>query len=64
MTSQFLAIRVRPVNRDIPAPATAACRTAGCRPNGPRTPMSPPITGCPPCAGMTLYQPEPPDVGL
>ena len=36
MTSHFVATRVRPANRDIPGPATAACRNAGCWPNGPR----------------------------
>jgi SRSO17 transposase len=44
--SQFLAIRVRPDNRDIPAPVTAASRTAGCWPNGPPGPASPRTTGC------------------
>src|ERR1035441_3621826 len=32
-----------------PAPLTAACRSAGCWPNGHRTLMNPPVTGCPPC---------------
>ncbi len=34
MTSCFLAIRVRPANRDIPAPATAPFPSAGCWPDG------------------------------
>ena len=46
MTSHFLAIRVRPANRDIPRAAMAACRSAGCWPNGRPKPTSPPITGC------------------
>ena len=45
MTSCFLAIRVRPANRDIPRAPMAACRNAGCWPNGRPKPMSPPITG-------------------
>lgn len=35
MTGHFVAIRVRLANRGIPAPPTAACRNAGCLPNGP-----------------------------
>ena len=49
MTSWFVAIRVRPANRDIPRAPTAASRNAGCWPNGRPKPTSPPITGCPPC---------------
>ena len=48
MTSWFLAIRVRPAGPS-PGRRTAACRPAGCWPNGPPGPGSPPATGCPPC---------------
>jgi SRSO17 transposase len=58
MTSHFLAIRVRPANRDIPARPEAACPNAGCWPNGPPKPMSPPVTGWPP------FRPDTPITGL
>jgi SRSO17 transposase len=46
MTSHFLAIRVRPANRDIPRADNGSL--PGYWPNGPPKLMSPPITGCPP----------------
>src|SRR5216684_6270824 len=45
MTSCFVAIRVRPANRDIPRADDGSLPTAGCWPNGPPKPMSPPTTG-------------------
>ena len=48
MASWFLAVRVRPAGPS-PGGPTGACRPAGCWPNGPPRPMSPPATGCPPC---------------
>ena len=49
MTSCFLAIRVRPANRDIPRAADGSLPDAGCWPNGRPKPTSPPTTGCPTC---------------
>jgi SRSO17 transposase len=47
MTSHFLAIRVRPANRDIPRAGDGS--PAGCWPNGPRGRTSPRTTGCRTC---------------
>ena len=49
MSSHFLAVRVRPANREIPRTPTAACRNAGSSPNGHPTRPNPPTTGCPTC---------------
>ncbi|MEU4446203.1 transposase [Actinosynnema sp. NPDC050801] len=64
MRSRFLALRVRPADRNIPAPTTAPCPSAGYWPNGPPVEPRLPTTGSPPrpstsdCAiwsGPTLY---------
>jgi DDE superfamily endonuclease len=48
MTSHFLAIRVRPANRHIPRAPDGSLPVCWLIAEWPPTPMSPPITGCPP----------------